>query len=89
MRWGDAKTYAWLHKASLTDQYRNMLMFWLQHENPTLHRMVLKEIGHAPSPKSDPTGHGNRKGNPDPAEEKGRRQAAYGADNHGEKDAGW
>ena len=44
-RWGTPAEYAWLYKASLTDQYRNMLKAWLETENPHLHQLVLKELG--------------------------------------------
>lgn len=45
MRWGDAKTYAWLWKQS-GEQYRRQLLYWLSWENPELHKLVLKELKH-------------------------------------------
>jgi hypothetical protein len=44
VKWGDAKTYAWLHSVS-GSQYQNQLLYWLQAENPALHALVLKELG--------------------------------------------
>lgn len=92
MRWGTPKEYAWLHKVSLTQQYKTQLLFWLQWENPQLYKMVLKEMGRDQSPSSDPTDPGSgladRKWNPDPAEEEGRRSPSNGANGRGEKDAG-
>jgi hypothetical protein len=44
VRWGTSKEYAWLYKASLTQQYKNQLLFWLSWENPSLHALVLKEL---------------------------------------------
>ena len=58
MRWGTAKEYAWLHNVSLTQQYRNQLLFWLQWENPELYKLVLKEIAREPKTKGVPHGAG-------------------------------
>jgi hypothetical protein len=61
-RWGDAKTYAWLWGVS-GQQYQNQLLFYLECENPNLHKLVLKELGR------------DRKGNPHSSESKVRPEA--------------
>lgn len=67
VKWGDAKTYAWLHSVS-GQQYQRQLMYWLECENPSLHKLVMKELKIG----------GDRGGSPDPAgdggaEKRGRK----------------
>lgn len=74
MKWGSPPTYAWLHRVSLTEQYKTMLLLWLQTENPELHKLVLKEIGI----EANNTAAAKRKGKAEPAMALGSSEADEG-----------